>query len=212
MVWCLIRLRGQELVSNGSIELQNGTYQAFGQNLLINKGLLTFSGPVTSPFLDVDAIRNPTVTSDDVTVGVRLRGEAARPKLSIYSEPAMSQQEAISYLLRGRSLDSGSDSSQDAIVTAMLLDVGIGRSKGVISSVGETFGVDNLEVETRGEGDDAKVAVSGYLLPGVQVGYGVGVFTPVTEITLRYQLLPKLILEAVSSLDSAVDLLYEFEF
>jgi translocation and assembly module TamB len=202
----------QPLSGHGSIDLYDGTYRAFGQNLLINRGALLFSGPLSKPFIDVDAVRNPDSTRDNVTAGVRLRGAAGNPKVTIYSEPAMSQQEAISYLLRGRSLGSSSGTSQDTMVANMLIGAGIGRTEGSISELGQVFGVDELAVDTRGEGSDTKVAVSGYVLPGVQVGYGVGLFSPVTEITLRYEILPKLVLEAVSGLQSAVDLLYEFEF
>lgn len=202
----------QPVTGNGSIELQNGSYRAFGQNLQINKGLLLFSGPIDEPFIDVDAIRNPDATSDNVIAGLRLRGAAKHPKITIYSEPAMAQQEALSYLLRGRALASGSDGSQDTMVTTALLGAGLGRGEGLISDLGQTLGVKELAVATRGEGTGTKVAVSGYLLPGVQVSYGVGVFSPATEVTLRYEILPKLMLEAISGLSSAVDLLYQFEF
>ncbi|HEY5672220.1 MAG TPA: translocation/assembly module TamB domain-containing protein [Malonomonas sp.] len=202
----------QPLAGNGSIELQKGSYKAFGQNLQINKGLLLFAGPIGEPFVDVDAIRNPDATSDNVIAGLRLRGAAKNPKITIYSEPAMAQQEALSYLLRGRSLASSSDTSQDTTVATALLGAGLGSSEGIISDLGQALGVRELAVDTRGEGSDTKVAVSGYLLPGVQVSYGVGVFSPATEITLRYEILPKLMLEAISGLRSAVDLLYEFEF
>ncbi|MDY0212842.1 MAG: translocation/assembly module TamB domain-containing protein [Desulfuromonadaceae bacterium] len=202
----------QPLSANGSIDLREGTYRAFGQNLLIKKGLLLFFGSLSEPFIDVDAIRNPEATRDNVVAGIRLQGEALKPKVTIYSEPAMSQQEAISYLLRGRSLGDGSGSSQDVMLATLLVDAGIGRSEGTISEVGKAFGVRDLAVDTRGEGDDTTVQASGYLLPGVQVGYGVGIFSPLTEITLRYEILHNLVLEAVSSLQSAIDLLYEFEF
>lgn len=202
----------QPLSANGNIDLREGTYRAFGQNLLIKKGLLLFFGPLSEPFIDVDAIRNPEVTSDHVIAGIRLQGEALKPKVTIYSEPAMAQQEAISYLLRGRSLGAGSDTSQDVMLATMLVGAGIGRSEGTISELGKAFGIQDLAVDTRGEGDETKVQASGYILPGVQVGYGVGIFSPLTEITLRYEVLQNLILEAVSSIQSAVDLLYEFEF
>lgn len=203
---------GRPLTGNGNIELRQGTYRAFGQNLLIKRGMLLFSGPLSKPFLDVDAIRNPEYTSDNVTAGIRLRGKAQNPQVTIYSEPAMPQQEAISYLLRGRSLGTSSGTSQDSMVAAMLIGAGIGRGEGTITEIGETFGVKDLAVDTRGEGEESQVQISGYLLPGVQVGYGVGLFSPINEITLRYEVLPKLVLEAVSGLQSALDLLYEFEF
>ncbi len=54
--------------------------------------------------------------------------------------------------------------------------------------------------------------VSGYVLPGLQVKYGVGMSDSITTLTLRYRLMPKLYLEAVSGVDPALDLLYQFEF
>ena len=49
-------------------------------------------------------------------------------------------------------------------------------------------------------------------LPGLQVKYGVGIFDSIATLTLRYRLMPKLYLEAVSGVDQALDLLYQFEF
>ncbi|MDT8421640.1 MAG: translocation/assembly module TamB domain-containing protein [Desulfuromonadales bacterium] len=208
----LNRAPTQPLTGNGSIDLRGGTYRAFGQNLLINRGMLLFAGPLSKPFIDIDAIRSPDSTSDGVIAGIRLRGPAQNPKITIYSEPAMAQQEAISYLLRGRSLEAGSASSQDTMVANMLLGAGISGSGRTISEFGEALGIEELAVETRSSGEETQARVSGYLLPGVQVGYGFGIFTPITELTLRYEILPKLILEAIEGLQSSIDLLYQFEF
>ncbi len=54
--------------------------------------------------------------------------------------------------------------------------------------------------------------MSGYILPGLQVKYGVGIFNSVGQFTIRYRLMRDLYLEAVSGVDSAIDLLYRFEF
>ncbi len=53
---------------------------------------------------------------------------------------------------------------------------------------------------------------SGYLSPKLQLKYGVGIFNSLGEFTLRYELMKNLYLEAVQGLDSAVDVLYKFEF
>jgi translocation and assembly module TamB len=44
------------------------------------------------------------------------------------------------------------------------------------------------------------------------MSYGVGVFQPGNELTLRYRLARNLYLQAVTGLESALDLLYSFEF
>jgi translocation and assembly module TamB len=41
------------------------------------------------------------------------------------------------------------------------------------------------------------------------VTYGIGVFDSVSEVSVHYQLLPQLYLEAVSGLNSTLDLIYE---
>ncbi len=80
-----------------------------------------------------------------------------------------------------------------------------------MGKIGETFGVSNLALDTQG-GRFVPVVVSGYVLPGLQVKYGVGIFDSLATLTLRYRLMPKLYLEAVSGVDQALDLLYQFEF
>lgn len=80
-----------------------------------------------------------------------------------------------------------------------------------MGKIGETFGVSNLALDTEGVGDSS-VVVSGYVLPGLQVKYGVGIFDSTATLTLRYRLMPKLYVEAVSGIDRALDLLYQFEF
>lgn len=61
-------------------------------------------------------------------------------------------------------------------------------------------------------GDSAQVVVSGYILPGLQLKYGIGIFDSLATLTLRYRLMPRLYLEAVSGVSQALDLLYRFEF
>lgn len=54
--------------------------------------------------------------------------------------------------------------------------------------------------------------MSGYVTKDLQIKYGVGIFDSLATLTLRYRLMPRLYLEAVSGIDQALDLLYQFEF
>nr|WP_318383234.1 autotransporter assembly complex protein TamB [uncultured Enterobacter sp.] len=200
----------QGLGLNGQINIPEGRFHAYGQDLIVRKGELLFSGPPDQPLLNIEAIRNPDATEDDVTAGVRVTGTADEPKAEIFSDPAMSQQEALSYLLRGQGLDS--TQSDSAAMTSALIGLGVAQSGQVVGKIGETFGVSNLALDTAGVGDSSQVVVSGYVLPGLQVKYGVGIFDSLATLTLRYRLMPKLYLEAVSGIDQALDLLYQFEF
>ncbi|MFW0767995.1 autotransporter assembly complex protein TamB [Trabulsiella odontotermitis] len=200
----------QGLGLNGQINIPSGRFHAYGQDLIVRKGELLFSGPPDQPLLNIEAIRNPEATENDVIAGVRVTGTADQPKAEVFSDPAMSQQQALSYLLRGQGLDS--EQSDSAAMTSMLVGLGVAQSGQVVGKIGETFGVSNLALDTQGVGDSSQVVVSGYVLPGLQVKYGVGIFDSLATLTLRYRLMPKLYLEAVSGVDQALDLLYQFEF
>ena len=194
---------------NGQINIPSGRFHAYGQDLVVRKGQLQFSGPPSQPYINMEAIRNPDATEDNVTAGIRVTGLANAPKVEVFSDPTMSQQEALSYLLRGEGLGSDGDSNA---LTSALVGLGVAQSGQVMGKIGETFGVSNLSLDTAGVGDSQQVQVSGYVLPGLQVKYGVGLFDSLATLTLRYRLMPRLYLEAVSGVDQALDLLYQFEF
>lgn len=200
----------QGLGLNGQIQIPQGRFSAYGQDLMVRKGELLFSGPPEQPYVNIEAIRNPDATENNVIAGVRVMGLAPEPKVEIFSDPVMSQQEVLSYLLRGQGLNSSGGDGD--VMTSMLVGLGVAQSGQIVGKIGETFGVSNLTLDTAGVGDSSQVVVSGYVLPGLQVKYGVGIFDSLATLTLRYRLMPKLYLEAVSGIDQALDLLYQFEF
>nr|WP_086937619.1 translocation/assembly module TamB domain-containing protein [Thaumasiovibrio occultus] len=204
-----VRQEGKGPQIAGDVKITNGVYRTFGQELLIEKGKISFAGPPDIPNLDVEAIRNPESTEDDVIAGVRVTGSAKAPKLDVFSEPAMPQQNALSYLIRGRDIDS--EAGGDAMTSAMISLV-LAQSGQLVGSLGEAVGIQDLSLDTAGTGDDSQVTVSGYIAPGLQLKYGVGIFNSIGEFTIRYRLMKDLYVEAVSGLDSAVDILYQFEF
>lgn len=195
---------------NGQIQIPYGRFHAYGQDLIVTKGTAIFSGPAGNPTLNIEAIRNPEVTEDDVTAGIRVTGPASQPKVAVFTDPAKSQTEALSYLVRGQGLDT-EDGSSNAM-TSMLIGLGAATGSGILSEVGDAMGIEGLGLDTAGVGDSQQVVVSGYVLPGLQVKYGIGVFDSLATLTLRYRLMPRLYLEAVSSVDQALDLLYRFDF
>ncbi|WP_245904445.1 translocation/assembly module TamB domain-containing protein [Billgrantia lactosivorans] len=191
----------------GDVSLSDGRFRAFGQDLVIRQGELLFSGPPDQPLLDFEAIRNPDITEDGVVAGLRVAGFAAEPTLTIFSEPAMDEARALSYLLRGR---APRDGDADGALTSALVGLTLGRTGGAVGAIGQAFGIDDLALETSGVGDDSQVVVSGYLTEDLRVSYGVGIFSPIAELTLRYTLWRDLYVQAVSGAAQAVDLIYIF--
>ncbi|MFC6441389.1 translocation/assembly module TamB domain-containing protein [Bowmanella sp. JS7-9] len=207
-----IRQRPQGLHTDGILRLVDGRYRAYGQNLLIRTGELQFNGPIEQPLISVEAIRNPDLTQDNVIAGLRLSGNINQPQISFFSEPGMDDAASLSYLLRGSAPDSGGSSqSQDAVFASMLMAAGLSRSENLIGKIGDTFGVDNLAMDASGQGDDTKLNLTGYIAPGVQLRYGIGIFNSAAEVAIRYELQPKLYIEAVSTaLNTALDIYWRF--
>lgn len=208
-----VRRGKQGLGLYGQVRLYEGRFAAYGQDLLIQKGNISFAGSPSQPYLDIEAIRNPDVMEDpNITAGVRVTGLADNPTVKVFSNPAMSQNEALSYVLTGRSLDSSGDPGSSNEMAAALLSMSLSKSSKLLGDVGSAFGLKDLSVSTAGIGDKTRVEVSASLSPRFRVKYGFGLFVPLTELTLRYNLTRRLYLQWVSNVNQAVDLMYRFQF
>ncbi|MGS2720864.1 autotransporter assembly complex protein TamB [Paraglaciecola aestuariivivens] len=199
-----------EVFGSGEVQLVNGKYRAYGQSLLIREGDILFTNTLDRPFINIEAVRDPALTQDGVVAGVKVEGVAQNPNISVFSEPVMEQQQALSYILTGRGLGVGSGDSQDTMLTNALLSLGLGKSENLISKVGNKLGFEDVNLDTTGQGQNTQLSLTGTIAPGVQLRYGVGVFDSVSEVAIRYQLLPKLYLEAVSGVSNAIDIYYQF--
>jgi len=199
-----------EIFGSGEVQLVNGRYRAYGQNLLIREGDILFTSALDRPFLNIEAVRDPDLTSDGVVAGLRVEGAAQNPSVSVFSEPAMEQQQVLSYMLTGRGMGQSSGDSQETILTNALLSLGLGQSENMISKVGNKLGFEDVNLDTSGQGDATQLSLSGTIAPGVQLRYGVGVFDSISEVAIRYELIPKLYIEAVSGVSNAIDIYYQF--
>ncbi len=203
------------LTGFGDLQILNGRYEAYGQNLIIRTGEVQFNGPLDQPMLLVEAIRDPELTEDEVIAGVRIEGPATQPSVNLFSEPTMDQAQNLAYLLSGSGGLGGSNSEMDQNAYAsLLIGFGLSSSEGLTSGVGEALGIEDLTVSTTGQGDNTKLAISGKIAPNLTVRYGVGMFSNEDsggqEVALRYQIMNNLYLEVVRSLHTAVDLYYQF--
>ncbi len=205
--------RGMQAI--GEIKLdKEAKYEAYGQNLQIRRGNLLFAGSIAQPAVDIEAIKE----IDSKVVGVRVEGRANAPTLTLFADSAMTQDEMLGYLLLGRplyqegQLNLGGGGNDSALLASAALSFGIKGGQGIAGDIGNAIGVKNVTLDAEGSGDDTRFTVSGYLSPRLYLRYGVGVFTPVNKVTLRYKLNQNLYLEAVSSLESALDLFYNFKF
>ncbi|MBC3421412.1 translocation/assembly module TamB domain-containing protein [Pseudomonas sp. RW3S2] len=197
---------GDNLDTRGELSLADGRYRAYGQRLTIRRARLLFAGPLDQPYLDIEAIRKV----DDVIAGIRLSGSAEQPTTQVFSEPAMSQEQALSYLVLGRPLgNSGEDNN---MLAEAALGLGLAGSAGITGSLASSLGIDDFQLDTEGSGNKTNVVASGNLTERLSLRYGVGVFEPANTIALRYKLSKKVYLEAASGLASSLDIFYKRDF
>ena len=102
--------------------------------------------------------------------------------------------------------------SGEALLSRAALSLGVFGGGRLGSAIAEELGIEDFQLEATGQGDEAQVAVSGYLAPNLMVRYGVGVFQPQNTLSLRYYLTEQLYLEAVSGAENALDLFYSFNY
>ena len=199
-----------DIFGSGEVQLVNGRYRAYGQNLIIRDGDILFNTALHRPFLIIEAVRDPDLTSGGVIAGLRIEGVAQNPTISVFSEPDMEQQQILSYMLTGRGIGESSGDSDNTILTNALLSLGLGQSENLISKVGNKLGFEDVNLDTSGQGDTTQLSLTGTIAPGVKLRYGVGVFDSISEVAIRYELLPKLYIEVVSGLSNAIDIYYQF--
>ena len=190
----------------GELRVVDGTFGAFGQRLEIETGRLIYTGgPLENPGLDIRAVRRV----DEITAGALVRGTLQQPEISVYSDPPLPRAEALSYLTLGKSLDelqAGEQSTIDQAASSLALSGG-----GLIAQdLGRRLGFDDVAVTADDEAG-AAVVVGKHLGGGLYVSYGLGLFDAVNTVRLRYQINPRLALEAKSGIEAAADLIYTRE-
>lgn len=197
----------------GDIKVINGSYKFMGQTLAIKMGEVQFVGPMAVPNLNIEAVRE--IKEDDVVAGVRVTGTPLRPIVTLFSAPAKEQAEILSYIIKGTGINNNSDSQNSALMMGAALTIGNQLGGGTVNNIGnqatgviEKFGLSNVQLDTN---DDGKVAISGYIGEDLMVKYGVGVFSPGYEMTVRYYLMSQLYLESVSgTIEKSLDIYYNF--
>jgi translocation and assembly module TamB len=209
------------LMATGQISLEpNAKVEAYGQELALSKSNVIFRGSLLEPKLDIEADK----VIDSRTVGLIIQGLASNPKISTWNNAGLTDQETYSAILSGYiSTTSNLPSSTinntalihadvDNALAAAGISAGLSGSRNLTNQLGGIIGLSNLTFGADGSDGETKVNVTGYLSPKLYVRYGVGVFTPVNKLTLRYQMSQRFYMEASSSIERAIDFFYSWRF
>jgi translocation and assembly module TamB len=173
---------GREMTANGGLEV-SGRYKAYGQDLTITEGQLLWNyGIVSDPRINIKAEREV----GDITAGIHVTGRAQAPKVDVWSSPAMSQSEALAYLVLGRSMSmASSDQAQQVNAASAALSAGSGL---LAAQVGAKLGLDDAGVSQSRALGGSVIGVGKYITPKLYVGYGVSLVGSGSVLTLKYLL------------------------
>ena len=200
-------LRVQEnLTATGDLNILDGRFRGYGQRLELRRAQVLFAGPLSKPYLDIEAIRRV----DEVIAGLRLTGPADAPMSEVFSEPTMAQEQALSYLILGRPL--GADTGDSNLLGQAALALGMAGSTPLAESIASSLGIEDFQLDTEGSGLTTSVVATGYITEKLSLRYGVGVFEQANLLALRYDLTRRLYLEAVGGLASSLDFFYRIDF
>jgi translocation and assembly module TamB len=194
----------------GELRIKDGSYKAYGQNLKIERGrLILVGGPIDNPGLDIRAVREV----GDVTAGLHITGEVQDPKVAVFSDPPMSETEALSYLVLGRPLPQDDTEEREKVTSASAaLALGVGTASLLGEKFGEQVGIDEVGLETESDTGEVKLKLGTYLTPDLYVSYGRGLANQINSFLVRYQLTRKLSVEGESSSEAqGGDIFYTIE-
>lgn len=199
----------------GAVRLERGHYAAYGQKLVIERGAVTFGGPIENPRLDILAMRpqSPAASDEDVKVGVRITGTALEPRVRLYSEPSLSETEQLSWLVLGRGPSGLGGADIGLLQTAAVALLSGEGSQAPTDRLMGLLGLDNVSVrQTDGAVRDTVVNVGKQVSKLWYVGYERNLNATGGNWQLIYRLARRFQVRAQAGEDNALDLIWQWRW
>ncbi|PSJ16527.1 translocation/assembly module TamB domain-containing protein [Nitrosomonas supralitoralis] len=203
--------RNNKLKLNGAIAAQDTSFKAYGQNLSVKRGIVSFQGPLDDPELNILAVRENLA----VVAGVEIMGSVRHPRVKLISTPDVPDTEKLSWIVLGRKPDaSGLDTS--VLLAAAGSILGGQSGSGITEQISAALGVDEISFRQAGIGSSltGQIGVVGKRISSrAYLSYERGLTATTMGITkLTYNLTPKVTIVTQAGEDSAVDLFYTIQF
>jgi translocation and assembly module TamB len=193
---------------DGSVRTVDGTYRAYRQRLNIERGVLTFNGPIENPQLDIEAIR-PNL---DVRVGVGVTGTVLVPRVRLFSEPEMSDADKLSWLLRGRASE-GPGSGDAALLQAAAMALIAGDEPTVLDQLFNLIGLDELSLRQSDSATGGSIVTVGKQLSrNWYVGYERGLNATTGNWQLVYRVAQRFTVRAQSGESNSIELIWTWRW
>ncbi|MES2886675.1 MAG: translocation/assembly module TamB domain-containing protein [Pseudomonadota bacterium] len=193
---------------NGNVNTVNGTYNAYGQKLTIDRGVVAFTGDVNNPRLDIEATRPNTETR----VGVTIIGSATNPRVRLFSEPDLPDIDKLSWLVLGRGSD-GLGGTDVTLLQRAAVALLAGENEGVSDQLIRAIGLDQLSVrQSDGAVKETIVSLGKQISQRWYVGYERSLNTTEGSWQLIYRLAQRFTLRAQTGFENSVDLIWTWRW
>ena len=133
-------------VPSGQFTLIRGRLDLLGKRFDMDEGLVQLQGALV-PYVRFAA----SGSADGVTSTILVEGPATEPRISFTSSPQLPEEEIVARLLFGRDLGSLSVFQAAQLASAIASLTGRG-GEGVVSRLRTSFGLDDLDIQSDGEG------------------------------------------------------------
>ena len=199
----------------GTLNIEDGTYAVYGQKLAVERGSLTFAGPIQNPGIDLYAVRKnpqPSLAGNTVEAGVEVRGSALAPRAKLVSSPDVPETEKLSWLVLGRGLESSSQADFSLLSAAASGLLGSGQAASVQARIAGALGVDEFGISPPGSGQGGLLTLGKRISSRLFVAYEQGLGKVSNILKVRYTLSKRWSVQAQAGTESAVDALYTLSF
>ncbi|MCY7308483.1 MAG: translocation/assembly module TamB domain-containing protein [Rhodoferax sp.] len=193
------------LAVRGTVNTLDGTYTAYGQNLAIESGVISFTGDVANPRLDILAMRPDA----DIRVGVSVTGNPINPRVRLYSDPDLPELDKFTWLMTGRAPE-GMGRDQAALLQRAAVALLAGE-RGNGDSFLKKFGIDELSVGNSPTGDTV-VLIGKQLSKNLSVAYERGLSTTGGNVALLYRVAGWFTVRARTGSDNSVDVIWRWRW
>jgi translocation and assembly module TamB len=201
----LIGLEGR-LAASGAIRVAQGTWAAYGKRLEIERGIVSFAGPIDDPALNIVALRK----NQPVEAGVAIGGTALAPRITLTSNPVVPDSEKLSWLVLGHGMEGTSGAEFSVLQAAAGALLARGQSATLESRIAHAAGLDEFALSGRGGLESTVLTLGKRLSSRAYLSFEQGLTGAGNLVKINYALTPRLSVRAQSGTDSAVDLFYTF--
>ncbi len=192
----------------GVIRTAEGSYRAYGQEMAIRRGIITFTGRPDDPGLDILAIHKHR----DIDVGILITGTLSSPVIELYSDPPMPYVETLSILVLGRTFESAGRGDFGLIAAQAAAILAPEEYARLESEILKATGLDQIRLAHEEEMEETIVILGKRISSKLYFTYKRGIAGLTNSATLEYFLSPRWILRTETGFGSLIGIKYSITF